>query len=233
MEKRDLFIEEELSTYSNSMQNVINNLLERNLLDNINELLKTVNAQSNRRFLEKMINEGHLPRGSFDSEYDLIENYYKNAKNNFTKDKKASPLSYGISIITGNVYLYMTKEFESSLNYINRFENIEPIPFDKYMKDSNISDKTKISKVNGAKKKITVKWKKISKATGYQVQVATDKKFKKNKKSVTISKNKTISTTIKKLKSKKKYYVRVRTYRKVGGKKVYSSWSSVKNVKTK
>lgn len=146
MEKRDLFIEEELSTYSNSMQNVINNLLERNLLDNINELLKTVNAQSNRRFLEKMINEGHLPRGSFDSEYDLIENHYTNAKNNFTKDKKASPLSYGISIITGNVYLYMTKEFESSLNYINRFENIEPIPFDKYMKDSNISDKTKISK---------------------------------------------------------------------------------------
>ena len=146
MEKRDLFIEEELSAYSNSMQNVINNLLERNLLDNINELLKTVNAQSNRRFLEKMINEGHLPRGSFDSEYDLIENHYKNAKNNFTKDKKASPLSYGISIITGNVYLYMTKEFESSLNYINRFENIEPISFDKYMKDSNISDKTKISK---------------------------------------------------------------------------------------
>ncbi len=65
------------------------------------------------------------------------------------------------------------------------------------------------------------------------IQVATDKKFKKNKKSVTISKNKIISKTIKKLKSKKKYYVRVRTYRKVGGKKVYSSWSSVKNIKTK
>ena len=74
---------------------------------------------------------------------------------------------------------------------------------------------------------------KISKATGYQVQVATDKKFTKNKKSVTISKNKTISTTIKKLKGKKKYYIRVRTYRKVAGKKVYSSWSSIKNVKTK
>ena len=95
------------------------------------------------------------------------------------------------------------------------------------------TDKTKISNLKGAKKKLTLNWKKISKATGYQVQVATDKKFTKNKKSVTISKNKTISTTIKKLKSKKKYYVRVRTYRKVGGKKVYSSWSSVKNVKTK
>ena len=101
------------------------------------------------------------------------------------------------------------------------------------LKTTTATDKTKISKVNGAKKKITVKWKKISKATGYQVQVATDKKFKKIKKSVIISKNKTLSTTIKKLKSKKKYYVRVRTYRKVGGKKVYSKWSSVKNIKTK
>lgn len=101
------------------------------------------------------------------------------------------------------------------------------------LKTTTSTDKTKISKLKGAKKKLTVNWKKISKATGYQIQVATDKKFTKNKKSVTISKNKTISKTIKKLKSKKKYYVRVRTYRKVAGKKVYSGWSSVKNVKTK
>lgn len=101
------------------------------------------------------------------------------------------------------------------------------------LKTTTATDKTKITKTKGAKKKLTVNWKKISKATGYQIQVATDKKFTKNKKSVTISKNKTISTTIKKLKGKKKYYIRVRTYRKVAGKKVYSSWSSVKNVKTK
>lgn len=101
------------------------------------------------------------------------------------------------------------------------------------LKTTTATDKTKITKTKGAKKKLTVNWKKISKATGYQVQVATDKKFTKNKKSVTISKNKTISTTIKKLKGKKKYYIRVRTYRKVAGKKVYSSWSSIKNVKTK
>lgn len=106
-------------------------------------------------------------------------------------------------------------------------------PYSDVLKTTTATDKTKISKVKGAKKKLTVNWKKVSKATGYQVQVATDKKFKKNKKSLTISKNKTISKTIKKLKSKKKYYVRVRTYRKVGGKKVYSSWSSVKNIKTK
>ena len=106
-------------------------------------------------------------------------------------------------------------------------------PFSDILKTTTATDKTKISKVKGAKKKLTINWKKISKATGYQVQVATNKKFTKNKKSVTISKNKTISKTIKKLKSKKRYYVRVRTYRKVAGKKVYSKWSSVKNIKTK
>ena len=106
-------------------------------------------------------------------------------------------------------------------------------PYSDVLKTTTATDKTKITKTKGAKKKLTVNWKKISKATGYQIQVATDKKFTKNKKSVTISKNKTISTTIKKLKGKKKYYIRVRTYRKVAGKKVYSSWSSVKNVKTK
>lgn len=106
-------------------------------------------------------------------------------------------------------------------------------PYSDVLKTTTATDKTKISKLKGAKKKLTINWKKISKATGYQIQVATDKKFTKNKKTVNISKNKTISTTIKKLKAKKKYYVRVRTYRKVAGKKVYSDWSSVKNVKTK
>ena len=90
-----------------------------------------------------------------------------------------------------------------------------------------------IKKVKGAKKAILVTWKKVSGVKGYQVQVATDKKFKKNKKTVTIKKQKTTKTTIKKLKAKKKYYVRVRTYKIVNGKKVYSSWSKVKSVKTK
>ena len=90
-----------------------------------------------------------------------------------------------------------------------------------------------IKKVKGAKKAISVTWKKVSGVKGYQVQVATDKKFKKNKKTVNIKKQKTTKTTVKKLKSKKKYYVRVRTYKIVNGKKVYSSWSKVKSVKTK
>ena len=94
-------------------------------------------------------------------------------------------------------------------------------------------ESTNIKKNKAAKKAISVEWKKVSGVKGYQVQVATDKKFKKNKKTVNIKKQKTTKTTVKKLKAKKKYYVRVRTYKIVNGKKVYSSWSKVKSVKTK
>ena len=90
-----------------------------------------------------------------------------------------------------------------------------------------------IKKVKAAKKAIAVEWKKVSGVKGYQIQVATDKKFKKNKKTTTVKKQKTTKVTVKKLKAKKKYYVRIRTYKTVNGKKVYSSWSKVKTVKTK
>lgn len=93
--------------------------------------------------------------------------------------------------------------------------------------------KTSIKKLSKGKKKFTVTWAKVSGVKGYQVQYSTDKKFKKNNKSVTVTKQKTTKATVKNLKSKKKYYVRVRTYKTVNGKKVYSSWSKVKSVKTK
>ena len=52
-------------------------------------------------------------------------------------------------------------------------------------------------------------------------------------KKVNIKKSKTTKLTVKKLKKKKKYYVRMRSYKMVNGKKVYSSWSKTKTVKTK
>ena len=97
---------------------------------------------------------------------------------------------------------------------------------------------TSISSLKAGSKKFTVKWKKqATQTTGYQVQVATNKKFKKNKKTVTIKKQKTTKTTVKKLKAKKKYYVRVCTYKtvKINGKsiRIYSGWSKTKTVTTK
>lgn len=93
---------------------------------------------------------------------------------------------------------------------------------------------TSIKRVSAAKKGFTVKYKKqATQTTGYQIQYATDKKFKKNVKTVTVKKNSTTSAKVKGLKSKKKYYVRVRTYKTVSGKKYYSSWSGTKSIKTK
>lgn len=88
-------------------------------------------------------------------------------------------------------------------------------------------------KAKAAQKSIKVSWKKNTTVTGYQVQYATNSKFTKGKKTVTIKKNKTTSYTIKKLKSKKKYFVRVRAYKTVKGKKYYSDWSKAVSMKTK
>lgn len=92
---------------------------------------------------------------------------------------------------------------------------------------------TSISKVTAGKKSFKVNIKKYTtETTGYVVQYSTDKKFKKGVKSVTL-KNKTTSATVKKLSAKKKYYVRVCTYKKVGKTTYYSAWSSAKSVTTK
>ena len=97
---------------------------------------------------------------------------------------------------------------------------------------------TTLSSVTAKSKGFTVKWKKqATQTTGYEIQYATDSKFAKNKKTVIVNKNSTTSKTISKLSAKKKYYVRIRTYKtvKVNGKstKIYSSWSKAKTVTTK
>ncbi len=89
---------------------------------------------------------------------------------------------------------------------------------------------TKLTAAVSAKKGIlTVKWKKNTGVTGYQILYSTSSKFTKSTtRTVTVSKNKTTSSAIKKLKSSKKYYVKIRTYKKVGKTSYYSDWSSVK-----
>lgn len=85
--------------------------------------------------------------------------------------------------------------------------------------------------LKAGKKQLTASWKSISGASGYEVQYSTSSKMKKAK-TVKVKKS-SKKTTVKKLKKGKKYYVRVRTYKTVGGKKIYSDWSKVKNVKVK
>ncbi|MGI5931400.1 MAG: sirohydrochlorin cobaltochelatase [Eubacterium sp.] len=89
-----------------------------------------------------------------------------------------------------------------------------------------------IKKVKSGKKSLTIFWKKAKGITGYQVQYA-EKKNMKRAKTVTISSAKKSSASVKKLKKSKKYYVRVRAYKKIGKTKVTGSWSSVKSAKTR
>lgn len=86
---------------------------------------------------------------------------------------------------------------------------------------------TSITSLSAKDNGFKIKWKKKSGITGYQIQYSTNSKFKKGNKSIKIKNAKTGSKKITKLKSNKKYYVRIRTYK---GKK-YSKWSKVKSAK--
>lgn len=101
-----------------------------------------------------------------------------------------------------------------------------------------VSQYTSIAKPNlnsaksTSKKKIKASWSKVGGASGYQVMWSTYKNFSKNYKTKSV-KAKYSSKTVTTAQSKKTYYVRVRAYKTINGKKVYSQWSSTKKVKTK
>ena len=107
-----------------------------------------------------------------------------------------------------------------------------------FTSEAKTGSKVKVSKtsITSVKSKsagqATVTFKKQNKASSYQIQISTDKKFKKGVKSQKVSAGKK-TVTFKKLKQGKKYYVRVRVYRTVKKKKYHSAWSLVKSVKVK
>ena len=80
-------------------------------------------------------------------------------------------------------------------------------------------------------KQATVTWKKAKSISGYQISYSQNSSMKKAK-TLTV-KGSATRATLKKLVSKKKYYVRIRTYKVISGKKYYSKWSSKKSVKIK
>ena len=96
-----------------------------------------------------------------------------------------------------------------------------------------VPKKTKLTKVkasgNGT---VFVSWQKNKTVDGYQVQYSTNKNFKKSVKTKKVKDNGTISTTIG-LKKNKTYYFRIRSYKKVGKKTYYGSFSTIKKVKVK
>ena len=100
-----------------------------------------------------------------------------------------------------------------------------------------IPKSTTLTNLSSSKKKVKVKWKKqVSQTNGYQLQYSLSSNFK-SAKLLNVTSNKATTKLISNLKSKKKYYVRIRTYKnvKVNGKstKLYSTWSKSLNVKVK
>ena len=81
-------------------------------------------------------------------------------------------------------------------------------------------------------KRLTVKWKKGEDVTGYEVQYSLKKSFAAST-TVTIDKAATVRTTLKNLKARKIYYVRVRAFKTVDGRNYCSEWSNIKYKKTK
>ena len=144
------------------------------------------------------------------------------------KDRKGKSISeekYGVSYAKGlkNVGKYAVKVSFTDLGY---YIGEKKLSFT--IKPRN----TSISKLVAGKKKFSVKIKKYTtQTTGYQIQYGVAKNFK-GAKILTLS-NKTTLKTIKSLKAKKTYYVRLRTYKTANKMKYYSFWTKTKWIKTK
>ena len=138
----------------------------------------------------------------------------------FTKNKKTYTIKDTSKII---------KKLKANQKYYVRVRSCKGNNYSDWSKVKTATTKltgTTFNKFSKTKKSISMTWKKVSGVTGYQVQIATDSKFTKNTKAI---KTKKTSATITNLKSKKKYYVRIRTYK---GKK-YSDWSKINSITIK
>lgn len=104
--------------------------------------------------------------------------------------------------------------------------------------DSSVAQQYRLSRVSfkaissPAQGQAKLSWKKKSKANGYELLYANNSGFD-NSQTIKIAKVSTGTKTVKKLASKKKYYFKIRSYKVVGNKTYYSTWSKVKNIKVK
>ncbi|MBR2315749.1 MAG: fibronectin type III domain-containing protein [Clostridia bacterium] len=101
------------------------------------------------------------------------------------------------------------------------------------LKVETIPETTSKLTLKVGKKQLTAYWSKVSGISGYEVQYSTSKKFTKKTTKTVSTKSSSKKTTLKKLSKGKKYYVRIRTYNTVNGKKIYSDWSKTKNISVK
>lgn len=152
------------------------------------------------------------------------KNQHPNIKVYNSKGQYISPSNYSVSYPkkSKNVGQYYAK-----ITFKGNYSGSKTICFT--IAPSN----TSLSKVSPFSKGFTVYWKKqSSQISGYQVQYSEKSNFSKAK-TVTVNKSSAVSLKLQKLSKNKKYYVRIRTFKKVGKNVYYSYWSSSKTVKTK
>ncbi|MDE6024515.1 MAG: fibronectin type III domain-containing protein [Lachnospiraceae bacterium] len=143
------------------------------------------------------------------------------------KAKKIASVKKGTSYIdkkaksNGKTYYYSVRAVNGS-QYIAT----------KYVKNVYVSRPAISSVKNTSRKKMTVTWKKNKKASGYQIRYGTKKSLTKAK-PVTVKGGSKKTKTISSLKKGKRYYVQIRTYKTVKGKKYYSDWSARRSVTIK
>ncbi len=180
----------------------------------------------------------------YDGEADLAYTYYEDEK--LEKKCPGKPAAPGV--------YYMQASAEESAHYASAKSNTakleilkkatppatdNPAPSIEPTKNPETTQKVtvkkvKIKKVKSPKKNtLEVRWNKVSKATGYIIWIGQNKKFSKGKKTYTVKPGKTTKKIIRKLKRKKKYFVKIQAYQVVKGKKYRGAFSSVKSCKVK
>lgn len=207
------------NTYNiTNTNNGTTNILNNNNKNSISKITGVTNKTQDKKSITVKWNKVSNVTG-----YELYK--YDTSKKKYVKIKTLSGTSYKVTgLKAATTYQFKVRAYrtENGTNNYGDYSNVSIL--------TTTTKTPSISKLKAGKKKVTVKYKKISGSYGYQIQYSTNSKFKSGNKSKTTSK---LSKNIKKLKSKKKYYVRIRTYRTVNGKKIYSNWSKVKNIKVK
>lgn len=156
---------------------------------------------------------------------------YDVKKKKIIKTVSSDNLSYTIkNLKAGTTYSFKVRGYskENGEKYYGEWETITGV--------TRPASASLTSLKSSKAKTFTAKWDKQTSATGYQIQYSTSSKFSSYK-TVKVSKNSSTSKTVSSLKSGKKYYVRIRTYKtvKINGKSktVYSSWSKAKSITIK